>query len=302
MQYTCYNLIISSDIALPELLPQSREAEVDEPDVRISLGRVGVNSIKHDDVVGLERNLSDSAGIQVLNVPDIGLFIVCEGRKVIIDPIPGVDEDSIRLFLLGTVFGVLLFQRKMLVLHGNAVRIGNRCVVCVGDSGSGKSTLAAGFMRRGYDILADDVVPIGDGYHALPGFPRIKLWRDTIDQLGIDADSLKHIRPGVEKFNYPLFEQFADKRLPVRWIYVLEKHDKPEIVFEPISGFQSFKQLYKNTFGVHFIHNMAIDAEHLEFCAGLARNVRLARVIRPQQGFELEMLIDHILTDIANNH
>jgi hypothetical protein len=94
-------------------------------------------------------------------------------------------------------------------------------MVYVGYSGAGKSTLAAGFMQRGYAVLADDVVPVDSLCRALPGFPRIKIWQDVADKLAINTADLRRIRPNTEKFNYPLGQLFTDQPLPIRWVYLL---------------------------------------------------------------------------------
>jgi len=294
--YTSYGLTIRSEIALPELLPQGADVAAD---VDIRFGSVNIDGLCNGKQLG--PFLWASPDALSLEVPKVARFVVREGREIVIEPAPGIDEDSVRVFLLGSAFGALLFQRGLLVLHGNAIRIGDQCMVCVGASGAGKSTLAAGFMQRGYEILADDVVPVDEECRAVPGFPRIKLWRDAVDRLNIDAEPLKRIRPEMEKFNYPLTAQFADRPLPVRWIYILNNHHQSDTSFEPISGMQRFEPLHDNTYRVRFLNGMALKGEHLQLCGRLAGRVRLARITRPRQGFELEPLIDRILADIGEN-
>ena len=46
------------------------------------------------------------------------------------------------------------------VFHASAISKGNRCVLFLGGSGSGKSTISALLMANGYDLLADDFVPV----------------------------------------------------------------------------------------------------------------------------------------------
>lgn len=236
-----------------------------------------------------------------LQVPHVARFLVSEGREIRIDPEPGIDEDSLRVFLLGSAFGALLFQRGYLVLHGNAIRIGDQCMVCVGPSGAGKSTLAAGFMRQGHPILADDVVPVDSQCRALPGFPRIKLWRDVADQLAINTTDLRRIRPNTDKFNLPVSSAGAGEPLPVRWIYILDSDHLEALKIEPILGMQRFKPLHNNTYRVRFLQGMALKPEHLKLCGQLAGRIRLARLTRPRIGFHLEPMIDRILADIAEH-
>ena len=131
-------------------------------------------------------------------------FLVRQGREIIYEPLDGSDEDSIRVFMLGSCIGALLFQRGFLVLHGNAFEVDGQGVMCVGQSGAGKSTLAAEMMRRGHRVIADDVCPVDSAGNAIPGMPRIKLWQDSADKLGVNTSELKRIRPLLEKFNCPL--------------------------------------------------------------------------------------------------
>lgn len=233
-----------------------------------------------------------------LHVPEIARFLVQAGQRILIDPEPDSNEDSIRVFLLGSALGALLFQRELLVIHGNAIRISDHCMICVGDSGAGKSTLAAAFLQRGYEILADDVVPINKQGHAIPGFPRIKLWQETADYLGIDTSNLRRITPNLEKFNYPLTNHFCQKTLPVRWVYDLNKHDKPSFQFDAIHGAERFQILMKNTYRAHFLEGMGLWQEHLTSCAQLSSRIHITHITRPAKSFELDALVDHILSNI----
>ena len=304
-QYTCYGLTIQSQLPLPELLHAVSSmhgvapAEIAPAEIDIRIGPVAPEGLPGGTRLG--PFLWVTASSLWLQVPKVARFLVSEGREIVIDPEPGIDADSLRVFLLGSALGALLFQRGLLVLHGNAIRIGEQCMVCVGHSGAGKSTLAAGFLRRGHEILADDVVPVASDCRALPGFPRIKLWQDAADRLDIDTQYLKRIRPQMEKFNYPLFDQFADRPLPVRWVYILGSHARPETLFEPIRGMARFQPLHANTYRVRYLEGMALKSEHLKLCGKLAGRIRLARITRPEKGFELDALIDRILADVAEH-
>lgn len=296
MNYKCYDLSIASEIALPELIPVGENINAE---VRIAIGKVDKDGLTSGKRLGprlwaRERTLW-------LHVPGIARFLVCDGKEIFVDPEPGADEDSVRVFLLGSVLGAVLFQRGLLVLHGNAVRVGDGCMICVGHSGAGKSTLAAAFMRHGHRILADDVVPINARCQALPGFPRIKLWQDTADRMNIDTSGLRRIQPDVEKFNFPIFDRFVDQPLPVKWVYVLERHQQKEILFDPIQGMERFHILYQNTYRVKYLKALSLKAEHLKLCSYLSGHIRLVRLTRPEQGFNVDELVTRILGDIAEH-
>jgi len=299
MRYTCYGLNIESELELPELLEAAFLLTADLPDVTIRLGPVAAGGLRQGKQLGPYLWVTDQS--LWLQVPEVARFLISDGTSITIDPEPGIDEDSLRVFLLGSALGALLFQRGYLVLHGNAIRIGDQCLVCVGHSGAGKSTLAAGFLQRGHDILADDVIPVDEHGCALPGFPRIKLWQDTADRLGIETAGLRRIRPEMEKFNYPLQDRFTDQPLPIRWVYILGSHHQPDIRFEQIRGLERFTPLRNNTYRVRFMEGLPLRTYHLQRCGQLASRIHLTRVTRPDHGFELDSLIDRILADIEDH-
>ncbi len=299
MRYTAYNLSIDSEIDLPELLPVEA-GNAESADVKIHFGPLAPGGLADGQQLG--PFLWAAPESLWLQVPQVARFLVSNGNDICIDPEPGIDEDSIRVFLLGSAFGALLLQRGHLVLHGNAIRIGDQCMVCVGRSGAGKSTLAAGFLQRGYEILADDVVPVDSDCRAVPGFPRIKLWQDVADHLNIDTAGLRRIRPNLEKFNYPIALAADTPPLPIRWVYILGSNNVfQEFRIEPIQGLHRFQPLRNNTYRVRFLDGMELKPEHMKLCGQLAGKIHLARVTRFNKGFMLERLIDCLLADIAEN-
>ncbi|MCL1073825.1 hypothetical protein [Shewanella dokdonensis] len=294
MYYSAYQLTIASELPLPELVPVNGT----QTDVTIRFDNVAKNGLADGEQLG--PFLWAAPNTLWLQVPNVARFLVRNGNEIIIDPADGIDDDSIRVFLLGSAFGALLFQRGLLVIHGNAVRIGDECLICVGPSGAGKSTLAAAFMQRGFDVLADDVVPVNDAGLALPGFPRIKLWQDAAEQFEIVTDDLRRIRPEMNKFNLPV-NGVVQQALPIRWIYILGSDHIDEITFEAINGMAKFMPLQNNTYRAKFLHGMQLKPQHLSMCGKLASKIRLSRLTRPKLGFTANAMVDAILKDIEVN-
>lgn len=254
-----YGLTIASDIALEEL-----PASDDAPDVTIRLGTgAPPDALKID-------------------VDTIARFAVSGGNAIHVDPAPGASTDSIKLFLMGSAFGALLHQRGLLVLHGNAIRIGDACMICVGDSGVGKSTVAAGLAARGYPSLADDVVAVTADRRALPGLPRVRLWQDAAERLGHDPADLRRVRPGFDKFVLPA--EPATEALPIRWIHVLDTEDRSDVASTPITGAAQFQALNENTYRPAYIARTLGVTAHFRLCVDLAGHVAMFRTVRPAQG------------------
>lgn len=289
--YNCYNLTISSDLELPEINAKSSDAR--KSDVVIHFR--DLSKVQVTDGTQIAPYMWASKSTLMIDIPEVARFLISDGDDIAIDPLPGIDEASLRVFLLGSAFGALLMQRGFFVLHGNAVELDDKCLVCVGPSGIGKSSLTAAFMKRGYRVLADDVVPIDVTGHALPGFPRIKLWQDVADKMEIDTRCLHRIRPNLEKFNMPLGDHFCNISRPITHICVLAGHNDETVAITPITGVLKFSVLQENTYRPRFIEGMNLQREHLRQCSALAANVSVAKVQRPKAGFKIDALIDALL-------
>lgn len=222
MTYALCGLRVASELALPELLPWGGE---DRPaDIEISIGDVPdrLQDPLHEGP--FLRTARDGTCLYI--IPETAAYLVEDGRRVILKPVPGASASTIRLFLLGSVFGFLCHQRGLLPLHAGCVEIGGQAVAFAGHSGAGKSTLAAAFLRRGYPVLADDItvldMAVPGGPVVLPSFPRIKLWRDALEGMDIPFRDLERIRPELEKYQLPVTTGFRNAALPLGAVYHLK--------------------------------------------------------------------------------
>ena len=70
------------------------------------------------------------------------------------------------------------------VFHASAISNGSQCVLFLGSSGSGKSTISALLMANGYDLLADDFVPVDGNSSEVRFFPAaISVKKNALDYL-----------------------------------------------------------------------------------------------------------------------
>lgn len=268
------------------------------PELSIRVGRVDPGGLRQGQRLG--PHVHGAPGLLWFCVPGVARFLVAEGREIVVDPAPGVDEEDVRVYLLGSAVGALLHQRGLLVLHGNAVRVGAAAVVCLGASGSGKSTLAAAFVRRGHPALVDDAVPIDAGGQALPGVPRLKLRGDAVRRLGIDPRGLRAVHPEAGKFSFPLEgPQFHGDAVPVRRLYVLGVHDGPGIAIERPRGAHCLQPLVAHTYRYAFVMAMGLQASHLGHCGRLVGSAGLRLLRRPVAGVGPDAVVDALISDLA---
>lgn len=294
--YKLFEFKLFSELYCPELLPL--DFQPDETELSIRFGKVSTE--------GLIKPRRKALGFQAkkdefwMNVPNIARYLVTKGREIVIDPVHGADEASIRVFLLGSCLGALLMQRDFFILHGNALKIGSCAISMMGLSGAGKSTLSASFVKRGYSVLADDVCALNTKGEVLPSFPQIKLWADAAKQLAIETTMLRKIRPQIEKYAVPLEANFYPHPLPLKLVYILNSHNKDAIEMKNIVGFEKYQLLHFQSYRLPYVKGLEQEQGHKTHCSRLAGRVALAKITRPSAGNSLEKLTDFIESDLSH--
>jgi len=246
-------------------------------------------------------------GALTLSVPEVGRFRIAGGSEILIDPVPGASERNLRVFLLGSAMGALLHQRGLLPLHANAVEFGGRAVAFLGRSGAGKSTLAAWFAGRGRQVLCDDVCAIeideAGAAAAMPGVPRLRLWKDALARSGRSPDDYGRSFDGQDKYDVPVAAALPERPLPLAACYLLAggptddvAPGKPGIV--RLTAGDAVEALVANTYRGSFVARLGLSERHLRQCLAIARTVPVYRACRRwgDEAFdqEAEMLARHV--------
>ncbi len=295
MNYHAYNLIIDSSIPL---VPLHEAGAGENVDVVIEQGAVSAEGILAPRFSQQHIQVGDDT--VWLDVTEVARFLIEKGKRVTMAPYPEADEDTLKLYVLGSCMGAILHQRGNLVLHANAIRIDDGVILFAGESGAGKSTTAAVFHQKGYQVIADDVVAIDQQELVIGGIPQIKLWDDALQQLDIGKDGLELIRYQVEKYSFPI-ERYNDEPLPVKAIYFLDPSAdsvQQQIEFHPLEGMEKFNYLKANTYQSEFMEGMGLKRKHLELCGKIANHVTAARIVRPVGEFNAVELADQVLQQL----
>lgn len=284
--YTAYSLGIHSVLPLPELVGAESTS-----DVVISLGKVD-GLLLEATVVGnfFRANAEDV----YLYWEEVGAFLVRSGRQIIVDPVFGVEEQVLRLSLLGPVFAVLLLQREFLVLHASAVVVNGGAVAFLGGAGWGKSTLVASLYKCNYGVLTDDVMAVQvDESTAFvnPSFPQLKLWPEAANYLGDCPETLPRLYPQFEKRARCVTRNFPKVPMPLRRIYILAKGIRHEI--EPLTPQEAFLELVGHSYAAHGFSRLLEARGDASLC--FQQRVKLANCVpicRLQRQLSLSTLPD----------
>ena len=181
-------MYVASEFPLPELLPWTGPADA-EPDLRFRYGAVPDHLENADYVAPLFQ--TKGKDLYLLAIQGSARFLVRNGRDVCVQLAASDDEGLDPLPLLsGTVQGVIYHQRGLFPLHASTVVSGGQAIAIAAPSGTGKSTMAAALAARGFSVVGDDICVIQTGSSAapqvLPTYPRLRLWRDTVEALAFD--------------------------------------------------------------------------------------------------------------------
>lgn len=222
--YRVSGLAVESDIVLPSF---AVIGHADTVDVAVRAGDVpqGLDGAR---TIGPHWVLAEDR--LILGIPGIVRMMITGGDALTYAVEPGASPEEAAIFLTGTGMGILLHQRRAIVLHASAVRVGDHAVLFCGPSGEGKSTLAAALGEAGHDLVADDFcrIELRESAPPLvhPDGRQLRLWEDATEGLGIAARRGAAVRAAIRKY-YVEPRAVAVRPLPIGAIYALREARAP---------------------------------------------------------------------------
>jgi len=262
--YYAYGMVIHSDIALQEL----PESEGRVPDLVFrSIALTRALPAEGDGIYEFGEGQARIA------IGGVGEFTIANPDLVEVAIDPEADPSLVSLILLGSVLATVLHFRGYLTLHASGVEINGRGIVLLGDKCAGKSSTAGAFIRAGYRLLTDDVMPIEikDGARILPGFPQLKLTSEAAGALALPEIARVQIgNLDYVKTRLRLADHFMAQPVPAGNFYVLARGKALSI--ERFQGMDALAPLmryaYHQRFGTQVFHGVAA-ARQLQLCAAL---------------------------------
>lgn len=307
--YRAFGLNIGSELPLPEL-----RVSDGEPEVWIRRGPVGEwqgeSTVRYGERF---RIRGQEWMIRFKLLPFAAL--IREGKSIQFESNPTQDAIA-ALHILGSCTGALLFQRGLIPLHGNTAATKHGVAMFVGKIGAGKSATTMAMLRRGHRLVADDISAVsmtadeaaafskagskyGTAPSVLPGFPRLKLWRASLDHFDCDPAEFQHLRPGLDKFHVPVAEQFTEEPQPLRAIYILQPGDTAEVRVRTLSGLAKLEALRPHLYKLRFPDAIQNFPPLMGKLCRLVDSVKVSVVERPREGNSIDAVADAIERDLA---
>lgn len=295
--YVAFGLTVRSPILLPELIKKDLGKEKSDITVELASLDTEWNTAADDDTAFVVKK-----NHVLFQVQDTATYKVQNGDRILVSPMVNVTEDKIRLFLLGTCMGIILLQRGILPLHGSAVNINGRAYAFVGDSGAGKSTLASAFLKRGFQLISDDVIPVTLDQDQIPmvtpSYPQQKLWQESLNHFGENSHKYRPIIERETKFAVPVASQFTSNPLPLGGIIELLKDDNEEIEFQTITGLHCLQTLFYHTYRNFILNPAGLRDWHFKMSTHILKQSKLFQLKRPISRFTAHELVSLILDRI----
>ena len=317
VDYVAYGLRVRSPVPLPFAALRQRAPA---PDVTVRVG--AVPETLHAPVRSSRRvngwpEWEAAPRTFLIRMQGVARCLVTEGRDVLVEP-HGGDDREIGESLAKTAWTALLLQRGIVPFHASAVAFETGAVLFLGRSGTGKSSLLGALLKRGYAMLADDVVGIAPDSSsaaasrgkrrapsacsqllALPAYPRLRLCADVLDALAWRCQAIEEgKRSGKALAPVP---RFHASPLPIRSVCLLDSHSCSGIEIETVRGVSAVEALRQQVLLKHLVNGLGQQrsAGLFHTVAAMVRQAPVAQVKRPASPLRLDALADRVEAHFA---
>ena len=288
--YRVYGLILESDYELPQMISVEPTGNAD---IKIIYDQID-ESIK-EKAKGFSGCFGDS---EVWFCNTVGVFWIHDNSTINFVECEGKSIDDAGQYLSGLCLSILLWYRKMIMIHGSCLRYLDKTIIVAGDSGSGKSTLTNELIKRGALLIADDVTGIrkADGiFYSYPAFPVQKLCMDQVENNNLDVSKLRQVRYDDNKYEIPRTEVFYDSPSKVDVMFVLDKGEVEELETQKIDGADKIKHLTDKIF-IRWMFNedFKFDADDMLRCVEFANGINMFSIIREPEHNTLGKILEYV--------
>lgn len=276
--YSHSGLLIASEIVLPEW--QAFAVAGDGPaDVEIVLADDRSPPFPAD------GSTSATGPIAGFRIEGVGGWKLDRGRHMTLYPSLVADPAELRLFTLGSAWGLLGYQRGQAMWHGSVVEIGGKAALFCGDAGEGKSTMAASMVAAGSRLVGDDLSRVDTrdgGAIVYPSSSRLKLWPDAVERLGWRSHAIQRDVMREEKYHCAVpWSHAGGADLPLAAVVVLVTGDTHRL--DRLSGGEALTEVFRATiYRPEALETMGLWSEQGVLAARIVAGTNVYRLTRPR--------------------
>lgn len=302
--YNVYGLNIESEIMIPELTILDPNYK-DNIDVKIIFDFMNEDIKQKIDKKEIADYNSDEVWFHINNV---GTYLIQNGDTVTIELCENPDLNILKVYILGSVLGIILLQRNTVAIHGGSIVINNKGCIFTGDKGAGKSTLTTALRQRGYDFVSDDVgaIELSDIPMINPGFGYQKLCEDAMTKLGYDSSKFTPFRSDMNiKYIVPALDNFVKEKVPFKALFEIEQGDTQKVEVVEVTGNEKLQKIIKNVFRIEVLmYSGGVPADYFKKCIEIAKHIKFYKITRPKNQFTINEqieIIENIIYEKSDN-
>lgn len=228
-------------------------------------------------------------------------LVTSDARRIYAQLLSAVDSEAMLAYLLVDALSFSMVRLGWEPLHATAVLTDHGVVAFLGNSGDGKSTLGAVLVRRGCQLVTDDMLILtrdGAMWLAEPGPPRLKLYRAMANIILGSTPGSVTMNPDTTKLIIPV--SAATEANTLRLIYVLSNEgvESAGPTFRRLTPGEAFPRLLAHTAG-HYPSDAARLKRQFAFATALVRDVPVKTLSYRRDTSTMSQVGDAVLADVA---
>jgi hypothetical protein len=137
--------------------------------------------------------------------------------------------------------------------------------------------------------------------HVLPGYPFIKLRKDSAEIFEKNINKLYKVHSEDDKYKLPVFNDFCENPVVLKGIYVLGTSNNDHVEMETVQGAEKFSALLENTYRGSILIGLERTEQHFKRCAKISKKIGIKRVIRPDKIFCIDEVVDCLEGDFLSD-
>jgi hypothetical protein len=233
-------------------------------------------------------------------VEEVGWFLIRGGVEILVVGCQPEPSRRLRLCLVGSAWGAILYQRSVFFVHASGVVTEGGAVLFCGRQGQGKSTLAAGLVERGFGFICDDLCRVtldeDKPPTVYPSIPAFKLGPDAARELALSPGEPITVQGRPRKSHYARPFGTIPEPVPLRSLYLLIWGETRLI---QLRGFTALNRTFQAaTWRGQTMAAAGDPVEYFRQCAQLVHRIPVWEFRRPQLFADMpattELLLDHL--------
>lgn len=227
--------------------------------------------------------------------------MLIEQDRIVLDERTRSRLGDIDFYLYGFVPRIIRILREEYSLHASAVVHGRGAVALLGHSTAGKSTTTMGLIRRGHELVVDDVLPVDLSPEGVfvHGWQRpLHLREEAADRMGFGASTRRDQPSGVK-----VRASAGGRDHPIRLSLLVElvpDDAAREVTVAWLAGAQRAAVVIAHSDVAYLASADGRQRSFFSWAAEVADRVPVARITRPTAGWHLEAVLDAVDEALAS--